>query len=110
MYHDPESHFPEGALVAASLPPLRVGLIGLGTVGAGTLQVLQRNRHEIALRAGRPIRVTVATARNLQRAAGVLGPGVRLVKDAQALIQDAEVDVVVEAVGVVVCSNSCLRA
>jgi homoserine dehydrogenase len=99
MYHDPESHFPESALAAASLPALRVGLIGLGTVGAGTLQVLQRNRHEIALRAGRPIRVTVATARNLQRAASVLGPAVRLVGDAQTLINDPEVDVVVEAVG-----------
>ena len=47
--------------------PIRVGLLGLGTVGGGTVEVLRRNREEIARRAGREIVVTMATARDLSK-------------------------------------------
>ena len=47
------------------MKPINVGLLGLGTVGAGTIEVLRRNKEEIARRAGREIRISHATARDL---------------------------------------------
>ena len=64
-----------------SLRPLRVGMIGMGTVGAGTFRVLARNQAQIAGRAGRGIAVVVVAARNLARAAGVVGKDVALTND-----------------------------
>lgn len=99
MYHGPEdsSFFQPDA--PAARPSLRVGLLGIGTVGAGTFRVLRRNRHEIAGRAGRPIEVTMVAARNLARAADVVGEGVALVDDPMAVVNHPDIDVVVEAVG-----------
>src|SRR3954463_6884235 len=54
-----------------SLPvsrPLNVGLLGFGTVGKGTWDVLRRNEEEITRRAGRPIRVTCVASRTPERA------------------------------------------
>ena len=50
------------------MKPLHVGLIGFGTVGRGTWDVLRRNEEEIARRAGRPIRITWIGTRSLERA------------------------------------------
>ena len=50
------------------MEPVKVGLLGLGTVGGGTATVLARNAEEIARRAGRGIRIDMAAARNLERA------------------------------------------
>jgi homoserine dehydrogenase len=76
-----------------------VGLIGTGVVGSGTCQVLQRNAELIAQRAGRPIRLVMATARNLHKAAQVVGPGVALVSDPWVLVRHPGIDVVVEVMG-----------
>ncbi|WP_396433635.1 homoserine dehydrogenase [Limnohabitans sp.] len=84
---------------AACLGALRVGLIGTGVVGSGTCQVLQRNAELIAQRAGRPIRLVMATARNLHKAAQVVGPGVALVSDPWVLVRHPGIDVVVEVMG-----------
>lgn len=78
---------------------LRVGLIGTGVVGSGTCQVLARNADLIAQRVGRPIRVVMAAARNLHKAAQVVGPDVTLVSDPFALVQHPDIDVVVEVMG-----------
>jgi homoserine dehydrogenase len=78
---------------------LRVGLIGAGVVGSGTGQVLARNADLIAQRAGRPIRLVMATARNLLKAAQVLGPDVVLVGDPLTLVRHPDIDVVVEVMG-----------
>ena len=78
---------------------LRVGLIGTGVVGSGTCQVLERNADLIAQRAGRPIRLVMATARNLLKAAQVLGPDVVLVSDPLTLVRHPDIDVVVEVMG-----------
>ncbi|MBK1701742.1 homoserine dehydrogenase, partial [Thiococcus pfennigii] len=45
------------------MKPVKIGLLGLGTVGGGTLTVLTRNAAEIARRAGRGIRIAHAAAR-----------------------------------------------
>jgi homoserine dehydrogenase len=50
------------------MKPINVGLLGLGTVGGGTLTVLRRNASEITRRAGREIRVTMAAVRDLEKA------------------------------------------
>ena len=84
---------------ASCLGALRVGLIGTGVVGSGTCQVLARNAELIAQRAGRPIRLVMATARNLHKAAQVVGPDVALVSDPWVLVRHPDIDVVVEVMG-----------
>lgn len=84
---------------ASCLGALRVGLIGTGVVGSGTCQVLARNAELIAQRAGRPIRLVMATARNLHKAAQVVGPDVPLVSDPWVLVRHPDIDVVVELMG-----------
>ncbi|HNK05950.1 MAG TPA: homoserine dehydrogenase, partial [Giesbergeria sp.] len=55
MYRDPDPRFESLGGHPVALRPLRVGMIGIGTVGAGTFRVLARNQAEIAARAGRGI-------------------------------------------------------
>lgn len=84
---------------ALGLGALRVGLIGTGVVGSGTCQVLTHNAELIAQRTGRPIRLVMATARNLHKAAQVVGPDVALVSDPWILVRHPGIDVVVEVMG-----------
>jgi len=78
--------------------PLRVGLLGVGTVGQGVLRVLARNRQEIERRAGRPIVVTHAAARDADKPRDCDLSAVRFSTDAQAVVE-ADCDVVVELIG-----------
>ena len=84
---------------AAATRPLRVGMIGIGTVGAGTFRVLARNQAEIAGRAGRGIQIVVVCARSLARAMGVVGKDVALTNDPLQVATHPDVDVLVEAAG-----------
>ncbi|MCG3201641.1 MAG: Homoserine dehydrogenase [Gammaproteobacteria bacterium] len=79
--------------------PIRVGLMGIGTVGGGTFAVLARNQEEITRRAGRPIRITVVADKDRARAEAIAGGRARLIEDAFAIVGDPEVDVVVELIG-----------
>ncbi len=81
------------------MKPVRVGLLGLGTVGGGTVTVLSRNSEEIARRAGRRIMLSHVAARNLERADELNLTNVRLTEDAFVVTNDPEVDVVVELMG-----------
>lgn len=79
--------------------PVKVGLLGLGTVGGGTFNVLRRNAGEIARRAGRGIEITHAAAREYDPARL---PGIDSVKvsdDAFAVVDDPELDIIVELIG-----------
>lgn len=80
-------------------PALRVGLVGLGTVGQGLVRLLEQNGAAIGARAGRTIRVVAATARDLAKPRAVDLAGIRLLPTPEAVIQDPEVDVVVELIG-----------
>jgi homoserine dehydrogenase len=81
------------------LNPVKVGLLGLGTVGGGTLNVLVRNAAEIARRAGREIVVTHAAARDLNPE-GLDGlDQVEVTDDAFAVVNNPEIDIVVELIG-----------
>ncbi len=79
--------------------PVRVGLLGLGTVGGGTFNVLRRNAEEIARRAGRGIEITRAAARSYDPARL---PGIESLSvsdDAFAVVDDPDIDIVVELIG-----------
>jgi homoserine dehydrogenase len=81
------------------LKPIHVGLLGLGTVGSGTIEVLRRNREEISRRAGRDIVVSVASARDLKKERKVSLEGIELVASADAMVSRPDVDIVVELIG-----------
>ncbi len=83
----------------AGLPPVRIGLLGLGTVGGGTVTVLRRNATLIAARAGRAIEVACASARSLDKPRGFDLRGIALHADPQAVVEDPTVDIVVELIG-----------
>ena len=78
---------------------VKVGLLGLGTVGGGTITVLARNRVEIARRAGREIRVAMASARDLKKPRNFDTKGIELVADPAAIVRHPDIDVVVELIG-----------
>ena len=79
---------------------INVGLLGLGTVGGGTLTVLRRNEAEITRRAGRAIRVKVAVVRNLQKAqAQYAGDDIMITTDPMAVVDNPDIDIVVEVMG-----------
>lgn len=81
------------------MKPVIIGLLGLGTVGGGTVQVLKRNAAEITRRAGRQIRVGLASTRDLNRPRSFDLEGIRLVADPYQVVTDPEVDIVVELIG-----------
>lgn len=81
------------------MKPVKIGILGLGTVGGGTVQVLARNKDEIARRAGREIAVVAAAARDLDRPRSYSLDGIRLTEDAATVVADPEVEVVVELMG-----------
>jgi homoserine dehydrogenase len=72
---------------------------GLGTVGAGTLKLLQHNAEAIAARAGRPLEVTAVSARERTRDRGVDLSGLQWFDDPVAMAREAEADAVVELIG-----------
>ena len=103
MFNDPHLRpLPAAhAATAPTLPALRVGMIGLGTVGTGVWQVLRRNQALIAARAGRRIEIVAVAVRTLPRAAALLGdaPGMLLTDDPLQVATHPDVDVVLELAG-----------
>jgi len=81
------------------MKPIKVGLLGLGTVGAGVFNVLKRNQEEIKRRAGRGIEVSAVSRRQLALAKELVGPSVKAVADPREIIADPEIDIVVELIG-----------
>jgi len=81
------------------LEPVQVGLLGLGTVGGGTVNVLKRNAQEIARRAGRGIEITHASARDLKKKRICDTDGIQLTVDPFEVVSNPYVDIVVELIG-----------
>ncbi|MFZ5525406.1 MAG: homoserine dehydrogenase [Pseudomonadota bacterium] len=79
--------------------PVRVGLLGIGTVGGGTFTVLKRNQEEIRRRAGRGIEVAMVADLNTELATKVVGDAAKVVSDARQVIANPDIDVVVELIG-----------
>lgn len=82
------------------MTPVKTGLLGLGTVGGGTVSVLARNAAEIARRAGREIRITHAAAREYDaaRIEGLDRIDI-LTDDALAVVNDPAVEIIIELIG-----------
>jgi homoserine dehydrogenase len=78
---------------------LRVGLLGIGTVGAGTFEVLARNQSEITRRLGREILITKVADLNVARAQEIVKGRAEVVSDAKLVITDPSIDVVIELIG-----------
>ena len=74
-------------------------MLGFGTVGRGTFEILRRNQQEIKRRAGRGIEIVQIAVRDTAKAASVVGPGVALTDRPDRLVRAAEVDIVVELIG-----------
>jgi len=81
------------------MKPIQVGLLGIGTVGSGTFEVLRRNQAEIERRAGRGIAITMVADLDVARAQSIVGPDVQVVNDARAVIANSEIDIVIELIG-----------
>ncbi len=81
------------------MKPVKVGLLGLGTVGGGTFNVLRRNAEEIERRAGRGIEITLAAAREYDpdQLPGI--QDIRVSNDAFEVVDDPDIDIVVELIG-----------
>ncbi len=79
--------------------PIKVGLLGIGTVGSGTFDVLKRNQEEIRRRAGRGIEITMVADLNTERARELTGGQVEVVADAREVVSHPDIDIVVELIG-----------
>jgi len=81
------------------MKPIQVGLLGIGTVGSGTFEVLKRNQEEIKRRAGRGIEITMVADLDTARAQAIVGAGVKVVSDAKLVIANPDIDIVIELIG-----------
>lgn len=78
---------------------IKVGLLGIGTVGSGTFNVLKRNQGEIARRAGRGIEITMVADLNTARAIELTNGEVEVVNDANLVVNNPDIDIVIELIG-----------
>ncbi|MSP36227.1 MAG: homoserine dehydrogenase [Limnohabitans sp.] len=81
------------------MKPIQVGLLGMGTVGSGTFNVLLRNQEEIKRRAGRGIEISMVADLDVAKAQALCAPHVKVVSDARQVIANPDIDIVVELIG-----------
>ncbi|MDH5436378.1 MAG: homoserine dehydrogenase [Gammaproteobacteria bacterium] len=81
------------------MKPVKAGLLGLGTVGGGVVNVLSRNGQEIARRAGRDIEISHASARDLNKPRICETKGIKLTSSIMEVVNDPEIEIVVELIG-----------
>ena len=81
------------------MKPLQIGLLGIGTVGRGTFEVLTRNQEEIQRRAGRGIQISMVADLDADRARAIVGARAQVVTDAHQVIANPEIDIVIELIG-----------
>ena len=81
------------------MKPIQVGLLGIGTVGSGTFNVLKRNQEEITRRAGRGIEIAAVAVRDVGKAREVVGPDMPVTTNAGDVVRRPDIDIVVELIG-----------
>ncbi|WP_059105862.1 homoserine dehydrogenase [Shouchella shacheensis] len=79
--------------------PVRVGLLGLGTVGTGVVSIITRHQHELSHQVGRPVEITKVLVRDLERNRGANLPKDLLTEHAEEVVTSEDVDVVIEVMG-----------
>jgi homoserine dehydrogenase len=84
---------------ATTATPVRVGLLGFGTIGTGVVKLLRAHRAEIATRAGRPIDVVAIADLDTKTDRGIPVAPARLTPDAMSVLRDPAIDMVVELIG-----------
>ncbi len=92
-------HHPAARSDPAHQPPLRIAVVGLGTVGTSVIRLLETNAQLITRRAGRPIEVVAISARDASRDRGIDLARYRWVDDPLTLVDDPGIDAVVELIG-----------
>lgn len=78
---------------------MKVGLLGIGTVGLGTYRVLNRNQDEIKRRAGRNIHISMVADLDVEKAKSLVNSDCTVVSDAKEIIAHPDIDIVVELIG-----------
>ena len=81
------------------LEAVKVGVLGLGTVGSGAASILSRNADEIARRAGRGIRISVACVRDAKKPRACDTSDITLTEDANQVVCSTDTDIVLELMG-----------
>jgi len=81
------------------MKPINVGLLGIGTVGGGTWEVLNRNADEIRRRAGRAIRITQVADKDVKKAGALVKGQAQVLSDAYAVVRSPGVEIIVELIG-----------
>ncbi len=81
------------------MKPINVGLLGIGTVGSGTWDVLQRNASEIERRAGRGIRISRVADKDVKKAKSLVNGKAKIHSDAYEVVRSKDIDIVVELIG-----------
>ncbi|MBR7792202.1 homoserine dehydrogenase [Undibacterium sp. FT147W] len=81
------------------MKPIKVGLLGIGTVGSGTFNVLKRNQEEITRRAGRSIEIAMVADLNIERARELTNGVAEVVNDANLVVNNPDIDIVIELIG-----------
>ena len=81
------------------MKPIKVGLLGIGTVGSGTWDVLRRNASEIKRRAGRGIRISRVADKDVRKAKGIVNGKAKIHSDAYEVVRAKDIDIVVELIG-----------
>lgn len=81
------------------MEPIKVGLLGIGTVGSGVWHVLKRNQAEIKGRAGREIQITMVADRDPVRAQEITQGECQVVDDGNLIVNHPDIDIVVELIG-----------
>ncbi len=81
------------------MKPINVGLLGIGTVGGGTFEVLARNQEEIQRRAGRGIVISMVADKDVERARKLVGDSAEVTSDAFEVVNHPDIDIVIELIG-----------
>ena len=81
------------------MKPINVGLLGIGTVGGGTWEVLNRNADEIQRRAGRAIRIARVADKDVKKAKNLVNGRAKVTADAYKVVRAKDIDIVVELIG-----------
>lgn len=81
------------------MKPVKVGLLGLGTVGTGVVRIVEGHQEDLSSQVGSPIRIEKIAVKNLEKPRSIAIDRAKLTEDPWEVIRDPEIDVIVEVMG-----------